>query len=87
MSKHTAVVTLDLGELGETEVTVNYSYSPAVPGRQFLKNGDPGYPDEPAELEVLSLAYEGIILPQSFWACGTSAIKEALNIEWEEAPC
>jgi hypothetical protein len=38
----------------EFDVEVTYSYSPAIPGVMYLRNGDPGYPEEPAEVEILS---------------------------------
>jgi hypothetical protein len=34
---------------------VDYDYSPPVPGRQYLRNGDPGYPDDPEEIELLAV--------------------------------
>ena len=39
----------------EYDVDVTYSYSPRIPGRMYLGNGDPGYPEEPAEVEILSV--------------------------------
>jgi hypothetical protein len=36
----------------DEEWTVDYDYSPGRPGVHTLRNGDPGYPDEPAELYV-----------------------------------
>lgn len=41
------------GEDGEEiEVTVYYNYSPGQKGCMHLRNGDPGYPDEPPEVEI-----------------------------------
>jgi len=47
-------MTLDLGALGEQDVTFAVIYSPATPDVRYLSNGDPGYPGDPAELEVIS---------------------------------
>ena len=37
----------------EVKVTVHYRYTKGLPEVPFLRNGDPGYPEEPAELEVI----------------------------------
>ena len=50
---------IDLGAIGEKEVTVQYDYSPGRPGRMYMPNGDPGYPDEPAECYVLKVFMDG----------------------------
>ena len=55
MTTFSQTVTLDFGVLGEQDVEVSYYYSPGRPGRMYMPNGDPGYPDEPAELEILSV--------------------------------
>lgn len=47
--------TLDFGSLGEHEVEVQYTYSPGRPGKMYLRNGDPGYPPEPAEAEIIAV--------------------------------
>jgi cysteinyl-tRNA synthetase len=49
---------LDFGNLGEHEVQVDYTYSAGRPGKMYMPNGDPGYPDEPAEAEILQLIEE-----------------------------
>ena len=38
----------------EIEIEVEYSVSPFVRGVHTLRNGDPGYPDEGGEVEILS---------------------------------
>lgn len=48
-------VTFDFGNLGEHEVQVDYTYSAGRPGKMYMPNGDPGYPDEPAEVEILNV--------------------------------
>jgi len=47
-------------------VDIEYYYTPAVPGRQYMANGDPGYPDEPAECELIEVStLEGIAISQA----------------------
>ena len=55
MTTFSQTVTLDFGILGEHEVQVDYTYSAGRPGKMYLRNGDPGYPDEPAEVEILNV--------------------------------
>ena len=40
-------------------VTVTASYFPGKPGCNYLRNGDPGYPDEPAELVIVRVLDSG----------------------------
>ena len=37
---------------GNWTLEVEGHYSPGRPGRMYLPNGDPGYPDEPPEFEI-----------------------------------
>ena len=37
------------------DVVVGYDFSPGRPGRHTMPNGDPGYPDDPAELDIYSV--------------------------------
>lgn len=39
----------------DREVVCSYTYSPGRPGCNYLPNGDPGYPPEPAEVEIYSV--------------------------------
>ena len=45
--------------LGEADCEVVAHYWPGRPGRWYMPNGDPGYPDDPAELEVVSVTIGG----------------------------
>ena len=36
-------------------VTIEYRYTPGRPARLYLRNGDPGYPADPAEVELVSV--------------------------------
>ena len=55
---------------------VEATYTPATPGRMYLKNGDPGYPPEPEEIEIIEV--DGI-------AVGDLTDDEIKEIEMEVA--
>jgi hypothetical protein len=40
----------------------SYCYSPASPPVFYLRNGDPGYPGEPAELEVFDIVIKSVTM-------------------------
>jgi hypothetical protein len=44
---------------GELDITVTGDYRAGVKGRLYLKNGDPGYPDEPEEFEITKIEHLG----------------------------
>jgi hypothetical protein len=56
VSEHEATVTL--GALGKQRV--RFDYTPGRPGCMYLRNGDPGYPEEPAELWIEEVCIGGI---------------------------
>jgi hypothetical protein len=62
-------VWIDLGpglrnwDEGEAEYTAYFDYSPGRPGVHTMRNGDPGYPDDPPELYVINLERNGLSLP------------------------
>jgi hypothetical protein len=39
-------------------VNVEFTYVPARPGRMYLSNGDPGYPPEESEVDLVSVTHE-----------------------------
>ncbi len=41
--------------IDDRDATVDFNYSPAIPAVMYLRNGDPGYPEEPAEVEVTEI--------------------------------
>lgn len=43
---------LDIG--AEIECEITFTYSPGRPAVMYLRNGDPGYPADPAEIELVS---------------------------------
>lgn len=46
------------------EVTVTFNHRPGRPAVRYLRNGDPGYPADPAEVEFVSAEPEpGVTLP------------------------
>ena len=44
----------------DVDAEVSFTYSAGRPGRNYMPNGDPGYPDDPAELEVFSVMVDGV---------------------------
>lgn len=59
MTTFSQTVTLDFGVLGEQDVQVDYTYSRGRPGKMYMPNCDPGYPDEPAKVEILNVYLHG----------------------------
>lgn len=56
-------------EVGEKEVAVTFefNYYPGHPGSMYRRNGDPGDPPEPADIDVLSYARnDGEKIDESF---------------------
>ena len=49
-------------EYAGIEFEVFGDYIPPVPGRMYMRNGDPGYPSEPAYMEDLDIQLNGISL-------------------------
>lgn len=45
--------------LGETDAVVTVDYWPGRPAVMYLRNGDPGYPEDPPELEIVSMTLNG----------------------------
>jgi len=50
-SKRRLTVVFEVDEGNEVEVEVDYY--PGDPGRRYMPNGDPGYPPEPAEIDLV----------------------------------
>ena len=46
---------MDFNAYIELPITVEFDYSPCRPGCLYMPNGDPGYPDEPNELNITSI--------------------------------
>jgi len=41
----------------EMPVTIEVNYTPGEKGCRYMPNGDPGYPDEPAEIEIVNIEF------------------------------
>lgn len=46
--------------ISDVELAVRYTYTPGLPERQYMPNGDPGHPAEPAEVEILAVRAGGV---------------------------
>jgi hypothetical protein len=66
----------------EVEVEVDYIATPRVRGARTLRNGDPGYPDEGGEVEVLSAVRTDTGEAVELTDAEVSAIEE--GVEWED---
>ena len=56
-TKHKLLTTIPHGpsdEGAEIEVEVTFNYRPGRPAVWYLRNGDPGYPADPCEIEFVS---------------------------------
>ena len=53
-------MTIDREYQEDIEVTISGEYYPGIKGRRHLPNGDPGYPDEPSEAELLHAYVDGV---------------------------
>lgn len=51
----------------ETEYEITVSYSPSTPDVWYMANGDPGYPGDPEECEILSIKLGALIVPSDQW--------------------
>ena len=45
---------------------VEYTYTPRRPAVMYLRNGDPGYPEEPQEIEVQDIRVGKELVPEWF---------------------
>lgn len=58
MSKHKIV----WPRTPEEEQTISFEFRPGRPAVMYLRNGDPGYPADPDELEVISITPGSVLL-------------------------
>lgn len=58
MAKHTLSKTIKV--CLEIDVEVSGTFISGTPGRMYLDNGDPGYPDEPAEFHIEKVLWQGL---------------------------
>ena len=65
-------------------VAVEFYVTPGVRGCQFQANGDPGWPDEPAECEVCSVEAAGIGIMEALSDSCIARIEESLLEDYNE---
>lgn len=51
-------------KFGELNLLAEGVYIPFRAGRMYLSNGDPGYPDEPAEFEITDIKHNGFSISE-----------------------
>jgi hypothetical protein len=84
---------VELADGTEVDYEIDVEVTAGSPGRMYMPNGDPGYPDEPGEQEILSIKLApigkqpGIEIKAVLWeACGfTDAVIERIYekaVEW-----
>ena len=47
-------------------VDITFNYTKGRPAVMYLRNGDPGYPADPAEVEFVSVTCEDLTLPPAY---------------------
>ena len=72
----------DVWEEVEVEIEVDYIATPRVRGARTLRNGDPGYPDEGGDVDVLSAVRTDTGEAVELTDAEVSAIEE--GVEWED---
>jgi len=55
----------DKVSLDEIEFVITYTYTPAIPAVMYLRDGSPGYPAEPAEVDIHSVKVCGVEMIQA----------------------
>ena len=65
----------------DDEHEVTFEYRPGRPAKMYLRNGDPGYPADPDELEVVSITPGSVLLHDEAqeWL-DTDGFDEAMSI-------
>ena len=71
-------------ELGPLhKLVICFDYSPGRPGCNYLRNGDPGYPDEPEEIEPTDVQVWVRASADAPWVkTGVSLPEEVTNNDW-----
>ena len=62
-------------------LTVSFDYYKGSPAVRYLRNGDPGYPSEPAEVDLISVKLNGIEVSDTISVKEEDEIMEAC-FEW-----
>ena len=63
---------------------VTYTYSPGKPEVRYQRNGDPGWPAEPAEVEIVSVKIAGEPVPDWFDKAAHDFIHDWLHENHDE---
>lgn len=64
---------------GDTEYAVTGNYRKRVPARMYMPNGDPGYPEEPAEFEIEDVTVGDQSIMELLQCCWTKDGKHILD--------
>lgn len=51
--------------VGDFDVVVTFNFSPATPDVWYSRNGDPGSPGDPEEIEIISVMVGGFDMQQA----------------------
>tara|TARA_R110000868_G_scaffold86015_1_gene241492 strand:+ start:789 stop:1148 length:360 start_codon:yes stop_codon:yes gene_type:complete len=63
--------------IGCVELRVIYTYRRGSPAVMYLRNGDPGYPEESPEIEIVRVEQESLTSGKSIWLPASED-----NAEW-----
>ena len=80
-----AEIPVQVGD-GEVVVAVEYTYTRGSPAVLYQRNGDPGWPAEPPEVEILSATVAGEQLPKWFDAEASDYLHEWLLDNHDNSP-
>lgn len=80
--------------MDDLEFEVTYTYSPATPDVWYLRNGDPGYPGDPAEADIEKITLWGIdvtmVIPEDvfdrLYDLVCEKAEEEMNEEYYDEP-
>ena len=86
MSKHTITAFAPFGlDPDGLPVDLTFTYSKGRPAVMYLRNGDPGYPADPPEVDFVSVHCEDLTLPPEYqkkldeWAVEYLATEDGFN--------
>ena len=69
----------------ESEITVHFKYDAGRPAVMYLSNGDPGYPAEPDEINILKIECNGIDITDSLSTQEYEEIEIKLYEDWQSS--
>lgn len=71
-------IEISLPSLDET-ATVDYHYYAGCAGRYYMSNGDPGYPAEPEEIDIISVKARDIDIYNMLSSFDIESIEEQIS--------